>query len=203
MTTDPLTEVGERLLAEVAEEVPRSPPARGHLPPAVPQGFHVPRRPGHRPVPARPGRHALVRLALFASPARQQTRLRHNEPPASQPRDRHRRGLRGAGRGPARTRPGPNPRHRTQPHGRHRQRQPVVERRAGERPRVALCRLLRHRLAVVAAAGAARPPPGARSSATPTARCSKPGSSAWSSSPAPSRSTISTMFSPFPHALTR
>ena len=136
---------------------PRPAPARSDLPPPVPPGLHVSRRNRPHSLPARPGNHAPVRLAVPAGAPRQHARLRHHQPPAAQPRGRHGRGPRRPGRGPARTRHGPGPRHRAQPHG-HRQRQPLVVRRAGERPRVALRRLLRHRLAVVAAAGAAQPP---------------------------------------------
>ena len=42
---------------------------------------------------------------------------------------------------------GPDSRRRAQSHERHPRRKPVVERRAGERPRLAARRLLRHRLA--------------------------------------------------------
>ena len=55
-----------------------------------------------------------------------------------QPRDRHARRTTTPGSTPCtRQRHGPDPRHRAQPHGHRRQRERLVERRAGERPGVA------------------------------------------------------------------
>ncbi len=56
-------------------------------------------------------------------------------------------GLSRPGRGPARPRPGPDPRRRLQPHERDPAGEPLVERRSGERPGLALCGLFRRRLA--------------------------------------------------------
>ena len=152
----------EHLLAEVARAGRRPAPAGSDLPPAVPQGLHLPRR-RRRSCPTSAtwaSATSTPRPTCKARPGSKHGYDITNHQPLN-PEIGTRRGLRGAGRRPARARPGPDPRHRAQPHGHRRQREPLVERRAGERPRVALRRLLRHRLAVVAAAGAAQPRPAA------------------------------------------
>ena len=100
-----------------------------------------------RPLPARPRHHPLLRLALPQGRARAARTATTSPTTAAQPGDRHRGRLCRVAVGPARARAGPDPRHRAQPHGDPRQREPLVERRAGERPGLALRRLLRHRLA--------------------------------------------------------
>ena len=160
MTTDPLARNVRALAGRGRAAGRRPPPPGSHLPPSVPQGLHLPRRRTPSCPTSATWASAISTPRPICRPAPAASTATTSPTTTSQPRDRHRRRLRGAGRGPARTRHGPDPRHGAQPHG-HRQRQPLVERRAGKRPRVALRRLLRHRLAVVAAAGAARPPPGA------------------------------------------
>ena len=129
------------------------------------------------PIPARPGDHPRVRLAVPEGPAREHPRLRHHRPQLPQPRDRHRRRLRGVGRRAAGRRDGPDPRHRPQSHGGRHQRERLVERRAGERRR------RRDTGRTSTSPGAPRPGRSSRtrsccrSWATPMATCSSPGSS--------------------------
>ena len=96
-----LTSTDELLRATLGRAAARPLP-RVHLPPAVPRRLHLPRRDRARPVPARPGRHPRLRLALPQGPARQHARLRRHRPLPPQPRGRHRSRLRRLGRGTAR-----------------------------------------------------------------------------------------------------
>ena len=181
----------------------RAPAARIDLPPPVPRRLHLPRRHGHRALPARPGDHPLLRLAVPEGPARQHPRLRHRRPRLPQPGDRHRRRTTRPGSPPCATHgPGPDPRHRAQPHGRRHQRERLVERRAGERPGLAI------RRATSTSPGGPRPARSCRtrsccrSWATRTATSSRPASSGWPSPTGRSRSTTTTAGSRSPRAAT-
>ena len=114
----------------------------------------------HRALPGRTGHQPPLRLALPEGPLGQPARLRHrrlrrNSNPELGSDER----LSGDGRRLARPRHGPDPGHRAQPHERDPRREPLVERRAGERPRLAARRLLRHRLAARQGGTAEQDPP--------------------------------------------
>ena len=103
----------------------------------------------------------------------------------STPTSAARRSFEALCRRPARARHGADPRRRAQPHGHRRRRQRLVDGRAGERPRLPLRPLLRHRLA-------ARSTPTWRTRCccrcwrTSTAGCWRPARSAWPTRTGPS-----------------
>ena len=166
----------EPLLALAAGAAARA-AARIDLPPAVPRRLHLQRRAGRRALPARPGDHPLLRLALpqGAGPA-----AAHGydivDHGGSTPRSARGR-LRCLLAALHASRHGPGSRHGAQPHGRRHQRERLVERRAGERPGLPLRRLLRHRLAGLAPARSSRTRSCCPSWASPTATSSRPASS--------------------------
>ena len=90
MTTDLHAEAARAACWRKVAEAARAPAtARGDLPPAVPRGLHLPRRPRPRPLPHDLGITHCYASPYLAGPARQHARLRHHRPPAAQPRDRH------------------------------------------------------------------------------------------------------------------
>ena len=116
------------------------------LPPAVPRRLRLRRCAAGAALPAASGREPCVLLAAHARTGGQPARLRRRRARRDQPRAGRPRRLRALPRRGARAGPraaaGPG----TQPHG-HRQRQRLVDGRAGERPGLAVRALLRHRLA--------------------------------------------------------
>src|SRR5436190_132660 len=111
------------------------------------QAGAVPRQARHQP---------SICIAVPEGATGQHARLRHHRPQRGESGDRHRaRVAHPAGHAQA-PRHGPGARPRAEPHGRAARRQRLVARRSGERSRVAVCSLLRHRLEPrqAAAAGA-------------------------------------------------
>ena len=199
---DPNNSLAETLLAQAAEAAARAAAARIDLPPPVPRRLHLPRRHGHRALPARPGDHPRLCLAVPEGPAREHARLRHRRPRLPQPGDRHRGGLRGLGRRPAR---------RT---GWARSSTPCPTTWASAPTRTpggTTCwRTARPRATAPTSTSPGGPRPArssrtrscSRSWATPTATSSRPASSRWPSPTGRSRSTTTTAASRWPRAAT-
>ena len=136
------------------------------------------------PYLARLGVDSRLHVAVFHRGARQHARLRRLQPQRDQPGDRRRGRARGVRRGGSpRTACGHIVDFVPEPHGHRDRHQRVVERRAGERPQLAVRAVLRHRLD----AGQGRsctPSCCCRSSAISTAACSSAASCSWRSATA-------------------
>ena len=147
----------DSLVAQTTAEIQR----RRSLPEATYRlqfhaGFTFRDAAAHRALPARPGHHPLLRLALSARPgpaARTATTSSitsclNPEIGSEEDYEAWVAALRDA-------RPGPDPRHRAQPHGHRRPTRTPGGTTCWRTARLALRRLLRHRLALLAAARAA------------------------------------------------
>ncbi len=84
-----LTEICDRVTVSSDGRGRAPAAARVDLPLAVSRRIHVPRCAGDRALPARPGHHPLLRIALSEGPARQHARLRHHRSRCAQPGNRH------------------------------------------------------------------------------------------------------------------
>ena len=183
----------DELLQRTSEFILRSPAlSRIDVSPAIPRGLHVSRR-----CALVPYLHDLGITHCYASPYLQA------RPGSSHGYDitDHRRSIQRSARSKI-TKPGlasytrtdgPDSRHCAQSHGHRRQRQRLVERCARERPVVSLRRLLRHRLARFAPGGAAQIASCCRPRRALRQGRSKRGNCGWSTRPAPSRSTTSSI----------
>ena len=138
--------LGRGSRAALGRRAPRDGISAGDLPPAIPQGLHLRRRGGDRSLPREARDQPRLRLAAAEGATGLDPRLRHRRSWCDQS---------GAGwRGrvhppvglPSRTWPEVAARHRSQPHGRRRRRQPVVALGAGMGCALTLRACLRHRL---------------------------------------------------------
>ena len=125
------------------------------LPAAVPQGIHVRAGDRARALSGGARREPRLRIALSQGPAGQHARLRHHDHNAFNPEIGSAEDFERFAAALAAARHGAADRPRAQSHGRDGGGQRLVARRAGERPGIEVCGLLRYRLGA-ADGGAAR-----------------------------------------------